>query len=377
MEKVIEGIARVDRRTKNLVKRAMPGDIAFIFHEDIDRVSAESLVKCGVSAVVNAYSFCTGTYPNQGPRILLAAGIHLVEEVGEEALEEIEEMSVVKIIGGKIYKGERLVGAGYVLTEKELEERMEKAYQNVEVELVNFAENTMQYLKKERKILFSDLSLPDIKTEIKNKSVLVVVRGHDYEHDITALKPFIRDEKPVIIAVDGGADALLEKGIKPHIIVGDMDSVSDSALKSGAELIVHAYVDGKAPGMERLKKLSMDKLAKTFPFPGTSEDAALILAYEKGAKLIAIVGSHVNLIDFLDKGRSGMASTFLTRLKVGDRLVDAKGISNLYSSRAKVSHLILVTAGALILFSAILLASESARAILKLISFKIRLLIGI
>ncbi len=376
MERVVEGVARVDKRTKNLVKRAMPGDIAFIFHEDIDRVSAESLVKCGVGAVVNAFSFCTGTYPNQGPKILLNAGIHLVEEVGEEALESIEEMSVVKIVGGKIYKGERLQGAGFVLSEEELAEKLEKAYRNVEKELFNFAENTMKYLKKERKILFSDLSLPDLKTDLNNESVLVVVRGHDYEHDIRALRPFIRDEKPVIIAVDGAADALLEKKIKPHIIIGDMDSVSDTALKCGAELVVHAYVDGRAPGLERLKSISFERRASTFPFAGTSEDAALVLAYEKGAKLITIVGSHVNLIDFLDKGRLGMASTFLTRLKVGDRIVDAKGISNIYQSRAKVSHLIIVIAGALFLLSAIFLVSDSARALLKLISFKIRLLIG-
>lgn len=377
MDKVIEGIARVDRKTKNLVKRAMPGDIAFVYHEDMDRLSAEALVKAGVVAVVNADSFCTGSYPNQGPKILIESGIHLVEETGEELLDYIEDGRSVRLVGGRIYKGDRLLGAGYVLEENELQERYKAANKNIDFELYDFAENTMQYIKRERKILFSDLALPEIETKLEDKSVLVVVRGQDFESDILALRSFIRDEAPVLIAVDGGADALIERGLKPNIIVGDMDSVSDKTLRSGAELVVHAYMNGNAPGMQRIKEMSLEDRAYSFPFPGTSEDAALVLAYEKGARLIVMVGSHVNLIDFLDKNRAGMASTFLTRLKVGDRLVDAKGISRIYKSKASAIHLLMLIAGAIVLMAAIVMTSPAVRSFLKLLSVKISLLVGI
>jgi len=377
MTRVIEGIGRRDRKTKHLVKRLNPGDIAFVYHEDMDRVSAESLVKAGVAAVVNAYRFTTGSYPNQGPSILLDAGIHLIEDVGEEELDDIEEGLTYRIVDGSIYRGDTVVAAGYVLTREDVSRRMEEARENLDRELMKFADNTLDFIRKERKLLFEDLAIPELATRFENRSALVVVRGHDYEHDIEALRSFISEERPVVIGVDGGADALLERGIKPHVIIGDMDSVSDESLKSGAELVVHAYADGRAPGMARLRALGLAERAHVFPFAGTSEDAALVLAYEKGASLIVLVGGHVNLIDFLDKGRRGMASTFLTRLKVGDRLVDAKGVSRLYRSKASPYQLLLIAGGALAVFVAIVLASPGARALVRLLSIKIGLLLGL
>lgn len=375
-DKIIEGTARKDRKTKNLTKRISPGDIAFIYHQDLDRVSAEGLLKAGVSAVVNAYSFSTETYPNQGPKILYDAGIHLVEEAGEGSLNEIKEGKQVRIKGGNIFIGERLVGAGYVLGEKEIRKRLEKSRNNLDIELSNFAENTLTYISKEKKLLFTDLKVPKIRTRIENKNVLVAVRGHDYLEDIRTLKPFIRDKKPVIMAVDGGANALLEQGIRPDIIVGDMDSVNDRALKCGAEIVVHAYPDGKAPGLNRIENIRHTGKISLFPFQGTSEDAALVLAYELGANLIVLVGSHTNLIDFMDKGRSGMASTFLSRLKVGDRLVDAKGVSQIYQSQAKISHLLLLVTVSVFLLSSVVLISPEIRGLINLLLVKLQLILG-
>jgi len=372
-DKKIQGIAVKDRRTKNLVKRLKPGQIAVIYHEDVDKVSAEALVDAGAKAVINAESFCTSTYPNQGPGILLKAGIYLLEEIGEQGFERIEEGKELIIEGERVYQDGRLVAVGHVLQNEELEERLKKARENIDRELVAFAENTIEYIKKERKYLFEDLELPKLKTALEGKNCLVVVRGHDYQDDIKALRLFIKNEKPVIIAVDGAADLLIENGINPDIIIGDMDSVSDNSLKRARDVVVHAYLNGKAPGLSRAAKIRGKDNVSVFKFLGTSEDAALVLVYEAGASLIVLVGSHTNLIDFLDKGRKGMASTFLTRLKVGDRLVDAKGVSKIYRSHAETGLLLLFISVILVLFVLAITISPVARNFFSFLAIKLQL----
>lgn len=373
--KKIQGIAIKDRRTKNLVKRLKPGQIAVIHHEDVDRVSAEALVDAGARAVINAESFCTGTYPNQGPGILLHAGIYLLEDIGEQGFERIKEGKELIIEGERVYQNGRLVAVGHVLSSEELEERLKKARENIDKELLAFAENTIEYIKKERKYLFEDLELPKLKTTLAGKNCLVVVRGHDYQEDIKALSLFIKNEKPVIIAVDGAADLLIENGINPDIIVGDMDSVSENSLKRARDVVVHAYLNGKAPGLSRAARVRGGDNVSVFKFQGTSEDAALILAYEAGASLIVLVGSHTNLIDFLDKGRKGMASTFLTRLKVGDRLIDAKGVSKIYRSHAETGLLFAFILIILIVFALTATISPVARNFFSFLAIKLQLLL--
>ena len=143
----------------------------------------------------------------------------------------------------------------------------------------------------------------------------MVVRGLDYKHDLRALRAYIREYRPVLIAVDGGADALIDDGRTPDIIIGDFDSLSPVALHCGAELVHHVHPDGRAPGIERLATAGVS--FERFVAEGTSEDAALLLAFEAGAELIVAVGTHATMVEFLDKGRRGMASTFLTRLRLG------------------------------------------------------------
>jgi uncharacterized membrane-anchored protein len=206
----------------------------------------------------------------------------------------------------------------------------------------------MEYLRRERELLLDGVGVPDIRTPLDGRHVLVVVRGYDYRDDLAALRPYIREYRPVLVGVDGGADALREVGLKPDIIIGDMDSVSDDALRSGAEVVVHAYRDGNAPGLARVQELGITPVI--FPAAGTSEDVALLLADEKGASLIVAVGTHATLVEFLDKGRSGMASTFLTRLRVGGKLVDAKGVSRLYRSRIRIGTLLLLVIATAIAF---------------------------
>ena len=348
----ISGVARLDRRTKNLTKRLRPGDIAIIDHIDLDRVSAEALVDCNVAAVLNVASSISGRYPNLGPEILVAAGIPLVDAVGTEVFARVSEGDVIRIQDGVVYRGGTALAAGKVLDADSVATAMEESRAGLSAQLEAFTANTMEYLRRERDLLLDGVGVPDIRTDLEGRHVLLVVRGYDYQQDLNALRPYIREYRPVLVGVDGGADALVEAGYRPDLIVGDMDSVSDKTLRGGAEIVVHAYRDGHAPGLERLERLGVR--AVVFPATGTSEDISMLLADSKGASLIVAVGTHATLVEFLDKGRSGMASTFLTRLRVGPKLIDAKGVSRLYSSRIRTWQLVmLVLAGMLALFVAV------------------------
>jgi uncharacterized membrane-anchored protein len=327
----IAGPARMDRRTKSLSKRLWPGDIAIIDHTDLDRVSADALIRGQVAAVVNAAASISGRYPNYGPQLLAEAGIPLVDEAGPELFDRIREGMVVRLHGETLYAGEEVIAKGQLQTAESIAAAMAEAKAGVATQLQAFVANTLEYMTREGELLMDGLTVPQLRTRIENRHVLVVVRGPNHREDLATLRSYIREFKPLMIGVDGGADTLLEAGYRPHLIVGDMDSVSDHGLLCGAELVVHAYPDGRAPGLERVQRLGLPSVL--FPGPGTSEDIALLMADEKGASLIVAVGTHNTLDEFLDKGRSGFSSTFLTRLRVGGKLVDAKGVSRLYRPR--------------------------------------------
>lgn len=330
-------IARLGRRTKQLAPTLTPGVVAIIDHADLDTVAAQALVAAKPYAVVNNQPFITGRYPNRGPQVLLDAGIPIFETTeGIDLFERVREGETVRFDGPALLcaSGSRL--PLQELTPDELTVRLNAARENLDSELSGFAKNTLQYLTQaeERALLLDPVLAPEIRTPLQGRQVLVVVRGDGYEEDLDRLCSYMRELHPVVLAVDGAADTLLARGIRPDIILGDMDSISDNALKCGAEIIVHAYRNGIAPGRERVDRLGI--ASHLFPIAGTSEDAAMLLAYEKGADLIVAVGTHTNLEDFLDKGRGGMASTFLVRLKVGSRLVDARGVSKLYGAHPRV-----------------------------------------
>ena len=341
-----ERTLRMDRRTKNLTKRLRPGDIALVDHQDIDRVAAEALVAARPSAVLNAAASISGTYPNLGPEIIVSAGIPLVDEVGAELFEIAREGDLVRLDGNVLLRGEVPLAAGRLLDTPTVVAAMEEARLGLAEQLESFVENTLEFLRKERELLLDGVGVPEIDTDLADKHVLIVVRGYHYREDLAALRPYIREYRPVMIGVDGGADAILEAGYKPALIVGDMDSVSDKALTSGAEIVVHAYRDGTAPGLDRLRELGLRSVV--FPATATSEDIAMLLADDRGATLIVVVGAHVNLMEFLDKGRSGMASTFLTRQRVGGKLVDAKGVSRLYRSQISTGSLMLLVGATMV-----------------------------
>jgi uncharacterized membrane-anchored protein len=369
-----EGVAKLDKRTKDLVKRLGPEDIAVIDHVDMDRVSAESLLTTGVEVVINAAPSISGAYPNLGPLLLARGGVTLIDNVGCEVFERLHEGDVIQVVGDDVLLGRDVIACGERLTVKDIEARMEAAKAGLGEQLDRFARNTIEYLEKEKGILIDEMWVPPTRTVIDGRQVLVVVRGYDFKEDLNTLRPYINEMKPVLIGVDGGADAIMDAGFTPDVIVGDMDSVSDSVLKSGAELIVHAYPDGRAPGMQRITQLGLEGIA--WPLAATSEDLALLLAWESGADLIVAVGTHANLVEYLDKGRKGMASTFLVRLKVGPKLVDAKGVNKLYRASVSPSYLLLIVVAALVVVSAIILISPSARGFIELVVLRLRIMFG-
>jgi uncharacterized membrane-anchored protein len=352
----VVGAAKIDRRTKDLIKRLEPGDVAVINHRDLDRIAADGLVAAGVAAVVNAEASISGRYPNGGPIRIVQAGIPLIDSVGEEVLERVREGERVRLEGGEVWRGDERLTTGHPLTAEEVQTAMDSARAAIGGELERFAVNTLEYIQREAKLTFDPIELPPIKTKFRGRHALVVVRGLDYRTDLAALRPYIREYQPVLIGVDGGADALLEMRMKPDIIIGDFDSVSERALDTGAELIHHVHLDGRAPGRENLQAWGIPY--HEFVVDGTSEDVAMLLAYEAGAQLIVAVGTHASMVEFLDKGRRGMSSTFLTRLRLGPVLVDAKGVNRLYEGRVRRRDMALLVASALVAIIVVSIVSE-------------------
>lgn len=342
----IEGPARVDRRTKDMIPRLQTGDIAVIDHRDLDRVAADGLIEAGVVAVVNCAQSISGRYPNGGPIRVVHAGITLIDDVGVELMDMLHDGDVVRVQQGEVWRNGEMVARGTDLDAATIEEAMETARGAIGIELERFAENTLEYVRKEARLVFEPLTLPPLRAKFEGRHALVVVRGHDYRSDLAALRPYIREYQPVLIGVDGGADALLEHGLQPDVIIGDFDSVSVRGLGCGAELVHHVHPDGRAPGRENLLEWGVDY--HEFVAEGTSEDVAMLLAYESKAQLIVAVGTHATMVEFLDKGRPGMASTFLTRLRLGPMLVDAKGVSRLYEGRVRRLDIVLLVGAALV-----------------------------
>jgi uncharacterized membrane-anchored protein len=362
----VVGVARLDRRTKRLAGRLRPGDVAVIDHVDLDGVAADALLARGVAAVLNAKPSVSGRYPNLGPEVLVHAGIPLVDDLGEGIFERVREGDIARVDGNTVFVGDEPVAYGVRQDRESVAKAMADAREGLSVQLEAFAANTMDYLKQERDLLLDGVGVPEIETRIRGRHCLIVVRGYDYKADLDVLRPYIREFRPVLIGVDGGADALVEAGYTPDMIIGDMDSVTDDVLRCGAEVVVHAYPDGRAPGLARVEQLGVPAI--TFPAAATSEDLAMLLADEKGASLIVAVGTHYNLVEFLDKGRGGMASTFLTRLKVGGKLVDAKGVSRLYRQSISGSSLLLLVLSAAAAMTSAIAVSTVGKAYLGVAS---------
>jgi uncharacterized membrane-anchored protein len=387
--RTVSGPVRLGRRTKLLVKHLCRGEVAVIDHLDIDRVSAEELIAADVGAVLNCRPSSSGSYPNLGPQLLVEAGVHLVDLPDDSLFEVLSDGEAITVRDGEVTRGGEAVAHGKVLDLARVLAETEARRHEVGEALERFAHNTIEHMREERELLAGKIEMPRFATDFRDRSALVVVRGVGHQRDLRALRPFIRDMRPVLIAVDGGAEALLHEGLRPDMIVGDMDSAGEAALATarpgrggrgsyrtgrGTELVVHAYPDGRAPGRERLEALGLP--FKLVPAPGTSQDVAMLIAAEKGARLIVSVGSQFNLVEFLDRNRKGMSSTFLTRLRIGEILVDAKGVSRLYQPRPGLTPLLVVIAAGLIAMIAVIWLTPALRDVAELLWLRLQMLFG-
>ena len=349
----VSGPARLDRRTTTLLRRLRPGDIAVIDHLDLDRQTAQGLLDSGVVAVVNASAFISGRYPNLGPDLLAGSGIVMLDEVGTEVFSRVSDGRLLRVHEGRLLDGDTEVATGHQLSHEDIAAQMDDARGGLSTQLQSFTHNTTEFLRREQELLLHGQGIPETRTVLTDRPVVVVVRGYDYREDLRRLRRFIREQRPVLIGVDGGADALIDARHRPDILIvgeeglasgsrgGDQSgTVSDKALRSAREVVLHADRSGRAVGSERLDRLGVRH--QTVSASGMSEDIALLLADVRGANLIIAVGSHATLDEFLDRQRSGLASTFLTRLRVGPKLVDAKGVPHLYAGRVRLWQLLLV-----------------------------------
>ncbi|HZJ56759.1 MAG TPA: putative cytokinetic ring protein SteA [Clostridia bacterium] len=372
---ILKGVAKKNIRTKALITRLTPNDIAVIDHRDIDGVAAIQLADKKIKAVINADRSISGKYPNRGPKILSNAGIPIIDNVGQNVFDKIMDNDTLEISNRGLFVNGNFLCTIACLNKEDIEIKMDKAASNLWTVLDSFIENTLEYAKREKELIINPIELPNSSIDMNGRHVLVVIRGESYREDLRAVQVYIDEVNPIMIGVDGGANALLDFGYRPDIIIGDMDSVSDASLKSCKEIIVHAYRNGYSPGMRRIEDLGLKAIK--FPFTGTSEDAALVLAYEQDAELIVTVGSHTNMIDFLEKGRPGMASTMLIQMKVGHKVVDAKGVSELYKNRIRPGYIAAVFAATLFPLSVVAKTSPLIKEIYRLISLRLRILFGL
>ncbi len=371
----VHGTARKGKRTKDLVKRLDSGDVAVIDHRNLDRIAAEELVASGVRAVINLSPSSDGSYPNVGPLTLVRAGVPLVDVKDPALFERLRDGDPLVLDGGSVRIAGEVVAEGRLLEADELARELDEQRRRIDRALHDFTENTMAHIREEGALLSGTIDFPETRTTFRDRHALIVVRGTDHVKDLRALRAYIHDVRPVLVGVDGGGDAIIKEGLTPDVVLGDMDSASAHTLRSGAELIVHAYPDGTAPGGERLRELGLEYTV--VPAAGTSQDVAMLLASEKGASLIVSVGAHFNLTEFLDKQRSGMSSTFLTRLRVGETLVDAKGVSRLYNPGLGLTQMALFFGVAALLLVVVVLTTPALQDLFDLLWLKIKVLLGI
>lgn len=352
----VTGVARVDRRAGDLLRRLSPGDIAVLDQVDLDRRTAEALVTAEVAGVVNASPSISGRFPNLGPELLLEAGIPLVDGVGTGVLRELKDGTKLRLHDGAVYVGEREVARGVEQSAESVADAMIEAKAGMAAQLEAFSANTIEFLRRERALILDGIGVPEVYVPIRDRQVLVVAGGPRHAEELRRLRKYIREYRPVLVGVDAGADTLHDAGYKPDIIVGDPDGIGTETLRAGSEVVVPAQTDGHAPGLERIQDLGIG--AVTFPASGNAEDLALLLAEAHGASLVVTVGLQAGLREFLDRGHSGSnPSTFLTRLKLGSKLVDGAAVATLHRSRVSLGVMVLLVLAAVVAMVAALAVS--------------------
>ena len=360
----VAGIARVDRDIDRLLRRVGPGDIVVLDALDLDRITADALVEAGVAAVVNASASISGRYPNLGPEVLVANGVMLIDETGPDIFKKIKDGAKVRLHNGGVYSGDRRLMLGTERSDQQIHEMMHDAKSGLVAHLEAFAGNTIEFIRSESPLLIDGMGIPDIDVDVNRRHVVVVTDDADAAEDLKAIKPFIKEYQPVLVGVGAGADVLRKAGYRPALLVGDPDDMSAEVLRSGAQVVLPADADGHAKGLERIQDLGVG--AMTFPAAGSATDLALLLVDHHGAALIVTAGHRANIEEFFDRSRQTSApSTFLTRLKVGEKLVDAKAVATLYRSRVSGGAIALLVLAVLIAVIVALWVSRADATVLQ------------
>jgi uncharacterized membrane-anchored protein len=346
--------ARVDRRTKALVPRLRKGDVAVIDHLDLDRATAQALVDAGVVAVLNASPFLSGRYPALGPALLAEAGLVLLDRV--EGVEQIPDGSRIRVHDEVVYVDGDPVALGRAVDATVLAEEMDQARAGLGTQLDTFTHNSAAFLRREEALLLHGEGLPALATKVAGRPALVVVDGNELAVRLRSVRAFVRERRPVLIGVDGGAEALRKAGYSPDVVVvgagADAEDLpSRSTLRDARDVVVRVERGDRRP-VEQLERIGVR--AARVETGATTEDVGLLLAFAADATVIVGVGTHATLDDFLDRQRPGLASTYLTRLRVGQRLVDASSVPVLYSGRLRPRHLLLaILVGAVAMVAAL------------------------
>jgi uncharacterized membrane-anchored protein len=359
----VVGTARVDRDIDRLLRRVGPGDVVVIDVLDLDRITADALIEADIAAVVNASPSISGRYPNLGPEVLVTNGVTLIDETGPDVFKKVKEGARVRLHNGGVYAGDRRLVLGTERTDDEIHEMMHEAKSGLVAHLEAFAGNTIEFIRSESPLLIDGIGIPDIDVDLNRRHVVLVAEEPTATDDIKALKPFIKEYQPVMIGVGTGADVLRKAGYRPQLIVGDPDQISAEVLKCGAQVVLPADADGHAPGLERIQDLGVG--AMTFPAAGSALDLALLLADHHGAALIVTAGHSATIEEFFDRSQQrSLPSMFLTRLKVSQKLVDAKAVATLYHSRISGGAIALLVLATLMAVIVALWVSKADHAVL-------------
>lgn len=340
------------------------GEIAIIDHPDLDRISAAALVAANPTAVLNAARSTTGRYPNLGPSLLLEAGVPLIDDLGPDVL-AIRDGRSIRIGGGAVYAGKDLIAEGVEQDRETIDAALEDAREGLPLQLAAFAAGTVEYLDSEKEMLLDGVGLPSLTTELEGREVVVVMPSDSSASELKQLRKYIKERKPLLIGVGLGADVLRAAKHTPDLIVADMSAVPEEVLTCGAELVAYGPRGERPPGVARVEELGIEHAELVTA--STAEDAALILAKAKGAELLVTVGSHTSLAEFLDQGRAGMSSAFLTRLAVGSSLVAAPAMARLHRPHIATWQLIMLIVAAFIALGVALYSTEVGQALTHLI----------
>lgn len=358
----VQGVARVSRTvgdSGDVVARLRPGEIAVIDQIDLDRRTARQLLTARAGAVVNAATSSTGRYPNLGPATLVEAGVPLLDQVGRDLLAEVRDGDRLRLHGGTLYRGEQRIGIGIEQTAETVQQAQQQARDGMVTQLEAVAAGAIEHLRTEHELFLEGVGVPTVRTRFARRHAVVVTGNPDSRQELRNLRVYLRDHDPVLIGVDEGADVLLAAGRRPDLVLGRLDTVSEDALRCGAELVAHADRHGDGPAADRLERLGLS--AVRFDSIARPEALAMLLARTAGAELVVVVGAPATLLEFLDTGSTKVASVFLTRMALTGRVVDARGLARMRrSSPPGWGVALLFLASVIALLTAVLLTPAGA-----------------